>query len=73
MGSALFHPQGSGGIGYVARPEKLSFALTLFNISGTAGVLVRLVLDRGLALDQDVLRGEVVLDIDGQGWLSECG
>ena len=24
-----------------------------------------LVLDRGLALDQDVLRGEVVLDIDG--------
>ena len=40
VGSALFHPQGSGGIGYVARPEKLSFALTLFNISGTAGVLV---------------------------------
>ena len=40
VGSALFHPQGSGGIGYLARPEKLPFALTLFNISGTAGVLI---------------------------------
>ena len=40
VGSALFHPQGSGGIGYVARPERLPFALTLFNISGTVGVLI---------------------------------
>lgn len=40
VGSALFHPQGSGGVGYVSTPEKLPFALTLFNVAGTAGVLL---------------------------------
>ncbi len=40
IGSAMYHPQGSGGVGYVSRPEKLPAALTLFNITGTAGVLL---------------------------------
>ncbi|RRD65704.1 MFS transporter [Fretibacterium sp. OH1220_COT-178] len=40
VGSAMFHPQGSGGVGYVSKPEKLTFAMTLFNISGTAGALI---------------------------------
>ncbi|MDR1740330.1 MAG: MFS transporter [Synergistaceae bacterium] len=37
LGSALYHPQGNGGIGYVARPEKLTGALTWFNIGGMLG------------------------------------
>ena len=40
VGSAMYHPQGSGGVGYVSRPEKLPFALMLFNIAGTLGVLL---------------------------------
>lgn len=40
IGSALYHPQGSGGVGYVSSPEKLPASLTLFNIMGTLGVLV---------------------------------
>lgn len=40
MGSALYHPQGSGGIGYVAKPERLTQALTWFNIAGTAGTML---------------------------------
>ncbi|NLL36082.1 MAG: MFS transporter [Fretibacterium sp.] len=40
LGSALFHPQGTGGVGYVARQEKLPQALTLFNIAGTLGTLL---------------------------------
>ena len=40
IGSALYHPQGSGGVGYVSRPERLAFSLTVFNIFGTLGVLV---------------------------------
>lgn len=40
IGSAMYHPQGSGGVGYVAKAEKLPFALTLFNIAGTLGVLI---------------------------------
>ena len=40
LGSALFHPQGSGGVGYVSKPEKLSKSLTWFNVAGTFGVLI---------------------------------
>ena len=39
IGSALYHPQGSGGVGYVSDPARLPFALTLFNVAGTAGAL----------------------------------
>ena len=38
FGGALYHPQGTGGIGYVANPEHLRSYMTLFNIAGTAGV-----------------------------------
>jgi FSR family fosmidomycin resistance protein-like MFS transporter len=40
FGSALYHPQGSGGIGYVCRPENLPRALTWFNIAGTMGTMI---------------------------------
>lgn len=40
FGSALFHPQGSGGIGYVSRSEHLTRSLTWFNVGGTAGVML---------------------------------
>ena len=40
FGSALYHPQGSGGIGYVSRPESLTRALTWFNIAGTFGSML---------------------------------
>lgn len=40
VGSALYHPQGNGGVGYVSRPERLSFSLTIFNILGTLGTLL---------------------------------
>ena len=40
FGSALFHPQGSGGIGYVSRPEHLTRSLTWFNVGGTAGIML---------------------------------
>ena len=39
IGSALYHPQGSGGVGYVSRPERLPLSLTLFNILGNLGVV----------------------------------
>ena len=40
FGSALYHPQGSGGIGYVSEPERLTFSLTWFNIAGTVGSML---------------------------------
>ena len=40
LGSALYHPQGTGGVGYVSRPERLPFSLTLFNILGTLGSML---------------------------------
>ncbi|MDR1977505.1 MAG: MFS transporter [Synergistaceae bacterium] len=39
FGSALYHPQGSGGIGYVSKPEHLTRSLTWFNIAGTLGTM----------------------------------
>ena len=37
FGSALYHPQGTGGIGYVSGPEQLRRSLTWYNIAGTVG------------------------------------
>ncbi|MGI6790129.1 MFS transporter [Aminivibrio sp.] len=38
VGSAMFHPQGHGGVGHVVPGEKLTVSLALFAIAGTAGV-----------------------------------
>lgn len=38
FGSATFHPQGAGGIGYVADPKRLTDALAWYNIGGNIGV-----------------------------------
>lgn len=40
IGSALYHPQANGGIGYIADPERLPVSMTIFNVLGTAGVLI---------------------------------
>lgn len=40
LGSALYHPQGSGGIGYVSEPKHLTRSLTWFNIAGTTGTML---------------------------------
>ena len=40
FGSALYHPQGSGGIGYVSKPECLTRSLTWFNVAGTVGTML---------------------------------
>ena len=40
FGSALFHPQGTGGVGYVSRPERLRQSLTWFNVAGVTGAAV---------------------------------
>jgi FSR family fosmidomycin resistance protein-like MFS transporter len=37
FGSALYHPQGTGGIGYVSAPERLGQSLTWYNMAGTLG------------------------------------
>jgi FSR family fosmidomycin resistance protein-like MFS transporter len=37
LGSALFHPQGTGGVGYVSSPEQLGRSLTWYNMAGTLG------------------------------------
>ena len=37
FGSALFHPQGTGGIGYVSSPEQLRRSMTWFSVAGAAG------------------------------------
>ncbi|PKL03070.1 MAG: MFS transporter [Synergistetes bacterium HGW-Synergistetes-2] len=40
LGSAMFHPQGHGGVGHVVPREKLTVSLALFAVAGTAGVTV---------------------------------
>ncbi|MDR1621354.1 MAG: MFS transporter [Synergistaceae bacterium] len=40
FGSALYHPQGTGGVGYVSKPEHLTRSLTWFNIAGTVGTML---------------------------------
>jgi FSR family fosmidomycin resistance protein-like MFS transporter len=40
IGSALYHSQGGGGIGYVAASNRLTRALTCYNIAGTAGSML---------------------------------
>ncbi|MDR2174749.1 MAG: MFS transporter [Synergistaceae bacterium] len=40
LGSALYHSQGGGGIGYVAALDRLTRALTWYNIAGTAGTML---------------------------------
>ncbi|GHV45096.1 MFS transporter [Synergistales bacterium] len=40
LGSALYHPQGNGGIGYISPPEQLPMALAWFNIIGTGGMIL---------------------------------
>ncbi|MDR2180197.1 MAG: MFS transporter [Synergistaceae bacterium] len=40
FGSALYHPQGTGGVGYVSKPEYLTRSLTWFNIAGTLGTML---------------------------------
>jgi len=37
LGSTLYHPQGTGGIGYVSNPERFRQSMTLFNVVGTVG------------------------------------
>lgn len=40
LGSAMFHPQGHGGVGHVVPREKLTVSLAFFAVAGTAGVTV---------------------------------
>ena len=40
FGSALFHPQGTGGVGYVSSPERLRFNMTWFSMSGVIGAAI---------------------------------
>ncbi|MFA7620485.1 MAG: MFS transporter [Aminobacteriaceae bacterium] len=40
LGSAMFHPQGHGGVGHVVSREKLTVSLALFAVAGTAGSTV---------------------------------
>ncbi|GHS96556.1 MFS transporter [Synergistales bacterium] len=40
LGSALYHPQGNGGIGYISPPGRLPTALAWFNIVGTVGTML---------------------------------
>ncbi len=40
LGSAMFHPQGHGGVGHVGPREKLTVSLAFFAVAGTAGVTV---------------------------------
>jgi FSR family fosmidomycin resistance protein-like MFS transporter len=40
LGSALYHPQGAGGIGYVSSRERLTQSLTWYNIGGTVGTML---------------------------------
>jgi len=37
FGSALYHPQGTGAIGYVSAPERLRRSLSWYNIAGVLG------------------------------------
>ena len=38
MGSALFHPQGLGSVGYISSPEHISFDISLFQVGGALGM-----------------------------------
>ncbi|MGD9821138.1 MAG: MFS transporter [Aminobacteriaceae bacterium] len=38
LGSAMFHPQGHGGVGHVVPRDRLTVSLALFAVAGTAGV-----------------------------------
>ena len=38
LGSAMFHPQGHGGVGHVVPRNRLTVSLALFAVAGTAGV-----------------------------------
>jgi len=38
IGSALFHPQGLGSVGYISSPEHISFDLSLFQVGGALGM-----------------------------------
>ena len=40
LGSAMFHPQGHGGVGHVVPRNRLTVSLALFAVAGTAGVTV---------------------------------
>ncbi|MDR1649468.1 MAG: MFS transporter, partial [Synergistaceae bacterium] len=40
LGSALYHSQGGGGIGYVSASDNLTRALTWYNIAGTVGTML---------------------------------
>lgn len=37
LGSATFHPQANGAIGYLGEPERLAFDLSLFSLAGMLG------------------------------------
>lgn len=37
FGSAMFHPQGHGGVGHVVPRHKLTLSLAFFSVAGTAG------------------------------------
>lgn len=37
-GSAMFHPQGLGAVGYVSSPGNISFHLSIFQLGGTLGM-----------------------------------
>jgi FSR family fosmidomycin resistance protein-like MFS transporter len=40
LGSSVYHSQSGGGIGYVSTAERLTRALTWYNIAGTAGTMI---------------------------------
>ena len=72
IGSALYHPQGSGGVGYVSSPEKLPASLTLFNIMGTLGVLVSPVV--AIATVRSLgYEGLWITLVPPSCWLRSCG
>lgn len=48
IGSAMYHSQGAGGIGYAAKPERLTESLTIYNIGGTLGTMLSPLIAIGL-------------------------
>ncbi len=40
LGTASFHPQGQGSLGYITPPQDLAFAISLFGLGGMSGVTV---------------------------------
>lgn len=49
LGSAMFHPQGQGGVGHVVPKEKLTVSLAVFAVAGSIGVTISPLLAVGLA------------------------